>query len=173
MLAEGHCIYKGSTKNLIPFLSEQGLSCPTYRNPADFAMELAAGGHADGIWKLKTAIDTFYATSDVLSLSDESFIFDGGSEVGFHASTLCLLKDQVENKPSLLKLSFQENALESSFGGYATSFWNQFKVLTYRSLICTFREPGRNDRLLKKATVTDIRTVTPLRDIRSVLLKGK
>ncbi|GBN13604.1 hypothetical protein AVEN_260753-2 [Araneus ventricosus] len=160
MLAEGHCIYKGSTKNLIPFLSEQGLSCPTYRNPADFAMELAAGGHADGIWKLKTAIDTFYATSDVLSLSDESFIFDGGSEVGFHASTLCLLKDQ-------------ENALESSFGGYATSFWNQFKVLTYRSLICTFREPGRNDRLLKKATVTDIRTVTPLRDIRSVLLKGK
>ncbi|GBM40405.1 ATP-binding cassette sub-family G member 1 [Araneus ventricosus] len=137
MLAEGHCIYKGSTKNLIPFLSEQGLSCPTYHHPADFAMELAAGGNADGIWKLKTAMDTFHATSDGLSLTDKSFIFDGKSEVGLQASTLGLLKDQVENKPSLLK----ENALESSFGDYATSFWNQFKVLTYRSLICTFRDP--------------------------------
>ncbi|CAL1289087.1 unnamed protein product [Larinioides sclopetarius] len=137
MLAQGNCIYRGSTKNLLPFLSEQGLSCPTYHNPADFATEVAAGEHGDWIWKLKTAIDTFDATSDVLSLADESFIFDGSSEVGLQASTLCLLEDQADNKPSLLK----ENALESSFGGYATSSWNQFKVLTYRSLICTLREP--------------------------------
>ncbi|GBM57537.1 hypothetical protein AVEN_97650-1 [Araneus ventricosus] len=98
-------------------------------------MELAAGGHSDGIWKLKTTIDTFHATSDVLSLTDESFIFDGSSEVGLQASTLCLLKDQVENKPSLLR--------------------------------------DRNDLLPKKVAVTGIRNGTPLRAIRSVLLKGK
>ncbi|GBM36424.1 hypothetical protein AVEN_234808-1 [Araneus ventricosus] len=70
-------------------------------------MELAASGHADGIWNLKTAIDTFQATSDVLSLAGNYFIFDGNSEVGLQASTLCLLNDQVGNKPFLLKVSFR------------------------------------------------------------------
>ncbi|GIY12646.1 ATP-binding cassette sub-family G member 1 [Caerostris extrusa] len=127
MLAEGQCIYRGSTLNLIPFLKEQGLNCPQYHNPADFATEVAAGEHGEWIWKLKKATDD---NEDTLSLTD----FDGRSEPLLQASTLCLLE---EGGSSLL----QENALEDSFGGYATSSWNQFKVLTYRSLICTLREP--------------------------------
>ncbi|GIY73436.1 ATP-binding cassette sub-family G member 1 [Caerostris darwini] len=130
MLAEGQCIYRGSTRNLIPFLGKLGLSCPQYHNPADFATEVASGEHGDWIWKLKTATDEHGTAEDVPSLPD----FDGRLEIAIQASTLCLLED---GGPSLLK----ENALESSFGGYATSSWNQFKVLTYRSLICTLREP--------------------------------
>ena len=35
-LADGYCIYEGPTKELVPFLSEKGLKCPMYHNPADF-----------------------------------------------------------------------------------------------------------------------------------------
>ncbi|KAG8177828.1 hypothetical protein JTE90_021160 [Oedothorax gibbosus] len=137
MLAEGQCIYRGSTKDLIPFLAQQGLSCPQYHNPTDFATEVAIGDHGDWIGRLKTAVDCMGDMEADMSLADDSSIFSVGQEVSLQASTLCLLQDKVDKKPSI----FKENALESSYGGYATSSWNQFKVLTYRSLVCTLREP--------------------------------
>lgn len=42
-LAEGRCIYQGSSLNLIPFLSECGLTCPESYNVPDFLMEIANG----------------------------------------------------------------------------------------------------------------------------------
>lgn len=38
VIAEGRCIYQGSIKGMVPYLSEAGLECPTYHNPADFGM---------------------------------------------------------------------------------------------------------------------------------------
>lgn len=35
-MAEGYCIYQGSIKGLLPYLSEVNLHCPTYHNPADY-----------------------------------------------------------------------------------------------------------------------------------------
>ncbi|KAL5279567.1 hypothetical protein ACFFRR_003892 [Megaselia abdita] len=40
-IAEGHCIYSGSTQLVVPFLSEMGLCCPESYNPADYLMEIA------------------------------------------------------------------------------------------------------------------------------------
>lgn len=40
-LANGSCIYQGSSKNLVPFLSELDLICPETFNPADFLLEIA------------------------------------------------------------------------------------------------------------------------------------
>lgn len=36
MLADGQCIYYGNIPGLVPFLSYQGLKCPSYHNPADY-----------------------------------------------------------------------------------------------------------------------------------------
>lgn len=38
VLTEGMCIYQGSIKGMVPYLSEVGLECPPYHNPADFGM---------------------------------------------------------------------------------------------------------------------------------------
>jgi hypothetical protein len=38
VVAEGMCIYQGSIKGMVPYLSEAGLECPPYHNPADFGM---------------------------------------------------------------------------------------------------------------------------------------
>lgn len=40
-IAEGKCIYQGSTTNIVPFLAELNLSCPAFYNPADFLLEVA------------------------------------------------------------------------------------------------------------------------------------
>ncbi|KAK9870215.1 hypothetical protein WA026_006300 [Henosepilachna vigintioctopunctata] len=42
-MAEGKCIYQGSSRNVISYLSSFGLSCPRYHNPADYLLEVASG----------------------------------------------------------------------------------------------------------------------------------
>jgi ABC-type multidrug transport system ATPase subunit len=38
VITGGMCIYQGSIKGMVPYLSEVGLECPPYHNPADFGM---------------------------------------------------------------------------------------------------------------------------------------
>lgn len=40
-LADGHCIYQGSSTNLVPFLEELDLICPETYSPSDFLLEIA------------------------------------------------------------------------------------------------------------------------------------
>ena len=40
-LADGFCIYQGASRNLVPFLSELDLVCPSTYNPTDFLLEIA------------------------------------------------------------------------------------------------------------------------------------
>jgi ABC-type multidrug transport system ATPase subunit len=46
-LADGCCIYQGSVKNLVPFLSELDLICPHNFNPADFLLEIANNDYGE------------------------------------------------------------------------------------------------------------------------------
>lgn len=46
-VADGKCIYQGSSSNLVPFLSGIGLECPETFNPSDFLLEIANGDYGD------------------------------------------------------------------------------------------------------------------------------
>ena len=39
LLAEGQCIYRGLTTKVVDFLSDLGLVCPNYYNPADYGIQ--------------------------------------------------------------------------------------------------------------------------------------
>lgn len=55
-LAEGQCVYQGSTKQLVPFLGTLGLECPSYHNPASYLIEVSCGEYGDNVRKLVMAI---------------------------------------------------------------------------------------------------------------------
>lgn len=58
LLAEGRCLYQGSTGFLVSYLKELDLQCPHYHNPADYIIELACGEHGqDPIDIMTRAID--------------------------------------------------------------------------------------------------------------------
>lgn len=44
-LADGNCIYQGSTDNLVPFLYDLDLVCPETFNPPDFLLEIATNDY--------------------------------------------------------------------------------------------------------------------------------
>lgn len=37
VMAEGQCVYQGSSTHIVPYIQEFGLSCPLTYNPADFS----------------------------------------------------------------------------------------------------------------------------------------
>ncbi|XP_023291683.2 ATP-binding cassette sub-family G member 1 isoform X1 [Lucilia cuprina] len=67
-LADGQCVYQGSTKQLVPFLSTLNLECPSYHNPASYIIEVACGEHGDHTRRLVDAIDN--GKKDIRSSAD-------------------------------------------------------------------------------------------------------
>ncbi|XP_022128677.2 dnaJ homolog subfamily C member 10 [Pieris rapae] len=47
ILAEGMCIYDGTSESTVPYLSSMGFNCPVYHNPADYILEIANGEYGN------------------------------------------------------------------------------------------------------------------------------
>ncbi|CAK1549241.1 unnamed protein product [Leptosia nina] len=56
-LADGQCVYQGSTGRLVEWLGSLSLQCPSYHNPASFIIEVSCGEYGDNTSKLVRAID--------------------------------------------------------------------------------------------------------------------
>ncbi|XP_066245921.1 ATP-binding cassette subfamily G member 4 isoform X1 [Euwallacea similis] len=55
-LADGQCVYQGSTTRLVEFLGQLGLQCPSYHNPASYIIEVACGEYGNHTRTLVNAI---------------------------------------------------------------------------------------------------------------------
>eukprot|EP01091_Cochliopodium_minus_P001754 TRINITY_DN1168_c0_g1_i9.p1 TRINITY_DN1168_c0_g1~~TRINITY_DN1168_c0_g1_i9.p1 ORF type:complete len:661 (-),score=200.92 TRINITY_DN1168_c0_g1_i9:221-2203(-) len=45
LLANGHQVYYGSTKKVVPYFANLGYQCPQYQNPADYVLNLITAGY--------------------------------------------------------------------------------------------------------------------------------
>ncbi|TMW43054.1 hypothetical protein DOY81_011867, partial [Sarcophaga bullata] len=57
VLADGQCVYQGTTKNILPYLNKFDLNCPITYNPADFMIEVAAKEYGDYNEKLVSEVN--------------------------------------------------------------------------------------------------------------------
>ncbi|XP_065563370.1 ATP-binding cassette subfamily G member 4-like isoform X1 [Artemia franciscana] len=133
MLADGQCIYKGVTSGLVPFLASAGLHCPSYHNPADFAMEVAIGEYGEVAHKLILAVDSGMCNKYTKILDENGTIESDEKD----------LKLPAEQSPSTtVKLNLLDSEEYIDYGGdtFPTSGWNQFVLLFHRSFICILRD---------------------------------
>ncbi|XP_076227051.1 ATP-binding cassette subfamily G member 4 isoform X1 [Nomia melanderi] len=117
-LAEGQCVYQGSTSQLVPFLRNINLNCPSYHNPASFIIEVSCGEYGDNIKSLVNAINN--GKYDIR----EGYPFPENKSEGLNnAPSESLQKDavggeaaEVKDKNDLKNLEekFQENSTKMS-----------------------------------------------------------
>lgn len=74
-LANGRCIYQGSSRNLVNFLAEINLKCPETFNPSDFLMEISNGDYGSQnerlTEKIENGINENYRKQFELQANDE------------------------------------------------------------------------------------------------------
>ncbi|KAH8381029.1 hypothetical protein KR200_008888 [Drosophila serrata] len=59
-VVDGNCMYQGPVRELVPFLADQQLICPSYHNPADYLLEVAVGEHQRDLNELIHAANKKY-----------------------------------------------------------------------------------------------------------------
>lgn len=94
-LSDGQCVYQGSTKQLVPFLSTLNLECPSYHNPASYVIEVACGEHGDHTRKLMNAIEN--GRKDIRSEDDFASLKSRNDIAKTHNLKVNLDKNDVNN----------------------------------------------------------------------------
>ncbi|KAF4522463.1 hypothetical protein B566_EDAN002547 [Ephemera danica] len=137
MLAEGQCIYRGSIPGLLPFLSASGLECPTYHNPADFAMEVASGEHGDVVTQLVQAVSSSNYSTQLPSSKN--------NQISNHFTKEKKQTNGCLETPEMLLSILPGPDISSDINGgkrtFSSSGWTQFVVLLKRTMLCIIRDP--------------------------------
>lgn len=151
MLAEGQCIYRGTTMGLVPFLASMSLECPPYHNPADFVLEVASGEYGDYVPKLVTAVNNGKCgnwsncayTGSKNTISND---ITKDAESDDACSSNSISESKAMTIPALsCRTTFFSEAEKIEYEGlncntFATSCWTQFRVLFIRTFLSILRD---------------------------------
>ncbi|KAG5873346.1 hypothetical protein JTB14_017796 [Gonioctena quinquepunctata] len=141
VIGNGKCLYQGSVKQMLPFLTELNLNCPTYHNPADFLIEVVSGDHGDYVHALSEKSEngsTHKWRTKVPPLEEEK-------SNGIRPTSLPpkfrppLLLPKIANE-KITDCDTSENAFNFCHGRYHTSFYNQLGVLIKRTILILSRD---------------------------------
>lgn len=132
VVADGSCVYTGSTQNLVPYLSSLGLQCPTHYNPADYLMEICNGDYGKHVPGLIDAIENgknnaWRSTSNVTTANRQEEVIALNVMASFQA---------LRQRPPMAA----DYAPRRKSSEYATNFWKQLIVLLKRNTIRLSRD---------------------------------
>ncbi|GLV37364.1 uncharacterized protein CBL_10669 [Carabus blaptoides fortunei] len=133
VLAEGRCLYQGTTNSLVEFLRNINLPCPQYHNPADYVIELACGEYGED------KIDMMVKQSD------------NGISLEWFDNPDALPELKILRKRHPLKKELEN---KSDHGMQETPEYNQLKVLLDRG----FKRSKRDKTLTYLRIVVNIAT---------------
>lgn len=123
VIADGNCVYTGSTDNLVPFLKSIGLYCPTHYDPMDFLMEICNGDYGPHIFELVESIEK------------------GKNDMWRSTKTVHLnkRKESITSQQATMRLySFETEFRHTPY--YTANFWRQLCVLVKRNAIRLSRD---------------------------------
>ncbi|KAF5302198.1 hypothetical protein FQA39_LY10237 [Lamprigera yunnana] len=117
ILSAGQCMFHGYGPEIIPFLSQIGLTCPMHYNPADFIIEVASGEYGDEY------------------LEKMALVMDNGRNTSY-----CKEVDTLEEVELRNEQIAQVKSDNFSPYNYDCSIWYQFKIILRRFWIQMFRD---------------------------------
>ncbi|PBC34512.1 ATP-binding cassette sub-family G member [Apis cerana cerana] len=134
VVADGNCVYSGSTQNLVPYLSSLGLQCPTHYNPADYLMEICNGDYGKYVPEMINAIENgknnaWRSTSNVTNVNHQEEVIALNVTASFQAL----------RQRSPVEIQHVHTRHKGS-PDYATNFWKQLIILLKRNAIRLSRD---------------------------------
>ncbi|XP_063709394.1 ABC transporter G family member 2-like [Culicoides brevitarsis] len=155
-VAEGSCIYAGSPHNLVPFLSEAGLKCPSYYNPSDYLLEIATndyGFHNNSLSKkIQNGRCSVYRKKSIINenvrILKETSTVDGPTAAEMLLPSNEALANPVDDIDGDTTTNASTHAKSCSLpkkccrrnDRYPTSFFKQFCVLLMRTFLILSRD---------------------------------
>ncbi|XP_032515197.2 ATP-binding cassette subfamily G member 4-like [Danaus plexippus] len=128
-IVAGRCAYMGSVSLLLPYLNQMNLTCPPYHNPVDFFIEICIENENLLVEFSENGKSNKWTQNNSHETDKKIIEYRRSEEV--YLTTLPSTKGDPTNKILL--------ALKST---YPTSAWNQFIILSKRSLMGVWRNPS-------------------------------
>nr|CAD7196648.1 unnamed protein product [Timema douglasi] len=128
IVSSGQCVFQGQGSDMVPFLSSLGLPCPKHYNPADFVIEVSSGEYGDHTEKMVAAVD-----------NGRCYRWTSTPSVPIHIDSPSCSDDIISESSD--KPDFQHADISEKIYTFDSSTWVQFRILTYRMLLQSWRNP--------------------------------
>jgi len=140
VVAEGRCVYQGTVKGMVPYLSEAGLECPPYHNPADFVLEITTGEYGDHIEALVAAIQNGKCTDWRRRQTDRSSFSYHGLMTPVSMPRIPPTPAPIHGNTAQESEARHVDAPERHTRHYPTTFLSQFLCLLRRTFLLILRD---------------------------------
>lgn len=139
-IAEGQCIYQGSSENLVPFLAELNLVCPSTFNPADFLLEISTHDYGYQIGnlneKIQNGVNQSYRKAPLPKACEQQVVLP--AKVETNPISICLKRARFTSKLQI----FDPKSYCNDSDLYSTSFLRQTYYLLIRAFLLLSRNPS-------------------------------